>query len=169
MIWLVNLYPRAWRERYGEEFREILASQQPSLGLIADVVAGAVDARLRPQSLTRAKTTAKGTTMALPQWMKQCASGGPQLSKRDQSIAAAVMIGTAILQSIAYLLLTHAFGKTPAVEAVGYSSFSTMMLVYIHYAYWRKWPTATQFATLAGGLILLYVFFWVVCSVAAVL
>jgi hypothetical protein len=46
---LLSLYPRSWRERYGEEFAELLAARPPSLGDRIDIVRGAVDARLHPQ------------------------------------------------------------------------------------------------------------------------
>jgi hypothetical protein len=46
---LLSLYPRSWRERYGEEFAELLAARPPSLGDRVDIVRGAVDARLHPQ------------------------------------------------------------------------------------------------------------------------
>ena len=47
---LVRLYPRAWRQRYGPEMQELLDAEKPSLRTYADLIAGAVDARLNPQS-----------------------------------------------------------------------------------------------------------------------
>jgi hypothetical protein len=41
-----NLYPADWRERYGDEFDALLEDQSASPGVLADVVAGAVDAHL---------------------------------------------------------------------------------------------------------------------------
>jgi hypothetical protein len=46
---LLALYPRAWRRRYEEEFRELLAARPPTLRDRLDIVLGAVDARLHPQ------------------------------------------------------------------------------------------------------------------------
>ncbi len=46
---LLSLYPKRWRERYGDEFRWLLAEQPPSLGDRVDIVRGAVDAHLNPQ------------------------------------------------------------------------------------------------------------------------
>lgn len=46
---LVALYPAAWRARYEDEFRAVLAVRPPSLGERLDIVRGAIDARLRPQ------------------------------------------------------------------------------------------------------------------------
>jgi hypothetical protein len=44
MNWLLQLYPARWRERYGEEFQAVLASQRASVGLVLDVLGGAIDA-----------------------------------------------------------------------------------------------------------------------------
>jgi hypothetical protein len=46
---MVRLYPRAWRERYGEEFGAILEERQASLSDVCDVALGALDAWLFPQ------------------------------------------------------------------------------------------------------------------------
>src|SRR5512132_4053000 len=46
---LLRLYPRAWRERYGEELLAQLESQRPlRIGVVADLVRGALDAHLHP-------------------------------------------------------------------------------------------------------------------------
>jgi hypothetical protein len=47
--WLVRLYPRAWRERYEEEFVAMLEQGHVSIRDLFDVALGAVDAWLRPQ------------------------------------------------------------------------------------------------------------------------
>jgi hypothetical protein len=44
---LVRLYPKRWRERYGDEFELFLAATPPDLRTAVDVVRGALDARLR--------------------------------------------------------------------------------------------------------------------------
>ena len=49
MTWLIKLYPARWRERYGDEFEALLESQPFSIGLLVDVLFGAIDARVRPQ------------------------------------------------------------------------------------------------------------------------
>jgi len=47
---LVRLYPRAWRERYEEEFVAMLEQGPVSVRDLYDVALGAVDAWLRPHS-----------------------------------------------------------------------------------------------------------------------
>ena len=44
---LLRLFPRRWRERYGEEYELILEATPPGLGTVFDVVRGALDARVR--------------------------------------------------------------------------------------------------------------------------
>ena len=46
---LVRLYPRAWRDRYEDEFMALLAERPLSPGDVVDSVRGAVDAHLHPQ------------------------------------------------------------------------------------------------------------------------
>ena len=46
--WLVQAYPRAWRERYEEEFLALLADRPFSLADILDIARGALDAHLHP-------------------------------------------------------------------------------------------------------------------------
>jgi hypothetical protein len=46
---LLRLYPREWRERYGEELSGQLEAEGPlRIGVVADLVRGALDAHLHP-------------------------------------------------------------------------------------------------------------------------
>jgi hypothetical protein len=51
---LLRLYPREWRERYGDEMSEILTDRTPGPSLVLDVVLGALDARKR-EHMTRGR------------------------------------------------------------------------------------------------------------------
>ena len=53
MTWLLKLYPREWRRRYGAELEELVASQPKSLQLVVDLLGGAVDAHVKPQAFAR--------------------------------------------------------------------------------------------------------------------
>jgi hypothetical protein len=44
---LLQLYPRRWRERYGEEFELVLRTSPPGVRTVLDVVRGALDAHVR--------------------------------------------------------------------------------------------------------------------------
>ena len=49
MSGLLRLYPRSWRDRYGEEFEDLLAQRPPSVRHRLDIVRGALDAHLHPE------------------------------------------------------------------------------------------------------------------------
>ena len=48
MRWLLGLYPRGWRRRYGAELRTVLEAEPPTLRGVLDVLCGALDAHLHP-------------------------------------------------------------------------------------------------------------------------
>jgi hypothetical protein len=59
---LLRLYPRAWRERYGEELSAQLEAQHPlRIGVVADLLRGALDAHLHP--LRRDNSTVRRSNM----------------------------------------------------------------------------------------------------------
>jgi len=49
---LLNLYPRAWRERYEDEFIALLEARPPDARDRVDIIRGAIDARLHPAADT---------------------------------------------------------------------------------------------------------------------
>jgi hypothetical protein len=51
---LLAMYPAPWRQRYGEEFRAVLESRPLGPFDVADVLIGALDARLAPRGLSPA-------------------------------------------------------------------------------------------------------------------
>ncbi|MDB5058178.1 MAG: ATP-dependent protease [Chloroflexi bacterium] len=54
--WLVRLYPRAWRQRYGADFAALLEQQPLTAGTVLDVVRGALDAHKMAWQQQRAQT-----------------------------------------------------------------------------------------------------------------
>ncbi len=44
MRWLIYLYPKTWRKRYGDELSEILNHTDPSFKIIMDLFTGIMDA-----------------------------------------------------------------------------------------------------------------------------
>ena len=54
---LVSLYPRTWRERYGDELLWLMTQRPPSFTDRIDIVRGAIDARLHPQLPAPARTS----------------------------------------------------------------------------------------------------------------
>lgn len=165
MKWMVQLYPAAWRQRYGEEFAAVLAEQRASPGLILDVLAGAVDARLHPQ--VREKENSKGEDTMTNEMMQRCAAGGPKLSKEDQKIASAAVVLCSLFFAVLYIVLSKIYHAKPAVEALGYASFPAIWMVYEQTAYLRKRKLSTQAVIAVGIMGAMYLFMFGACEVAA--
>lgn len=163
MLWLLKLYPKPWRARYGEEFAAILRTQPASLGLFVDVLAGALDARMLPQVKP---VVAAGENAMAADLMKRCAAGGPQLSSREQYLAGAVMIAGAFGVGAAYVWLRHRFGATPAVEALGYSALPAIFILYTQMAYLRNRSVPTQGILVGGSYAAIYLLYWAACAIA---
>jgi hypothetical protein len=156
MNWLLRLYPSRWRERYGEEFGAVLASQRASAGLILDVLAGAVDAHLYPQIQNAQSKPVQGDDTMTLEMLQRCAAGGPKLTPRDKRIASLTVIVTALVMAVLYIVLTKIYRAVPAVEALFYASFPALALIYEQTAYLRKRSWLTQTFVLGGGFSAIY-------------
>ena len=170
MRWLLRLYPAAWRERYGEEFGAILDSQRASVGLVLDVIGGALDARLFPQVFTQnhqseAKQTQGGDTMTLAMFQR-CAAGGPKLTPSERRIASRLAIGTSFVLAMLYLLLTKIYREAPAVQAVIWSAILAPNIINTQMVYLRNRSRLTHAIIVGGGILGMYAFMLVVCVVA---
>lgn len=66
MTALMRLYPRAWRDRYEDEFLGVLAEAPPSFLDRIDIVFGAIDARLHPEVPGDARPTETDVRRAPP-------------------------------------------------------------------------------------------------------
>ncbi len=62
---LIRCYPTAWRERYGDEFASILEERPLGPFDVADIVLGALDARLRMRDRRSGLNQRKGFSMSL--------------------------------------------------------------------------------------------------------
>ena len=120
MTWLIRLYPPAWRRRYGRELAELLAAQPMSFRTAVDLVAGAVDAWLNPQSSTAVTATdAKGAGAMVPKMLKlRCAGYGPTVTAADSRKAAAVTIGGTLALALALTWAMTRYGKNPYLESL---------------------------------------------------
>jgi hypothetical protein len=61
----VGLYPRAWRDRYGDELQEVLERERLGIRTRLDLVRGALDAHLHPVAPSRLPVLAAVTASAL--------------------------------------------------------------------------------------------------------
>jgi hypothetical protein len=95
---LLRMYPRAWRERYGEEFLEVVGQGSLHPQQFIDIVSGAIDAWLsadvrRAAIASRVAPTEGGLTM-----LKSLAACERKVryTTRDALIGAGVMIGASL-------------------------------------------------------------------------
>jgi hypothetical protein len=62
---LVRLYPAAWRDRYGDELAALLEDRPPGPFDVADLLLGAIDARLHLRGIGNGSEHRKGIPMSL--------------------------------------------------------------------------------------------------------
>ena len=136
MTWLIWLYPPVWRRRYGRELAELLAAQPMSFRTAVDLVAGAVDAWLKPQSSTAVTTTdAKGAGAMLPKMLQlRCGGYGPTVTSADNRKAAAVTIGGTLALVIPLTWATARYGNDPYVFSYLFSFMTVSWLLAVAFS-----------------------------------
>jgi hypothetical protein len=119
VTWLLRLYPPSWRRRYGPELEELLAAEPASFRTAIDVVAGAADAWLNPQSSTASPAAdSKGDAM-VPKLLKlRCAGHGVDYTRADARKAAAVTIGGTLAVMLTLMWARARFGENEYVESL---------------------------------------------------
>jgi hypothetical protein len=167
MNWLLRLYPAPWRDRYGEEFSAVLASQRTSLGLVLDVLGGALDAHLHPQLQNAHSEPIQGDDTMTLAMLQRCAVGGPKLSPHDRRIASLISISGALAMAVLYLVLTKLYRQAPAVQAVIYASVFFSSTIYRQAAYLKQRSRLTQVFIAGGSLLGMYLFMLAVCVIAS--
>lgn len=158
---LVRLYPRAWRQRYGPEMQELLAAEKPSLRTYADLIAGAVDARLNPQ--TKAAECAgrkEGNTM---EKVLRCAPAGVTLA--DQWRSAAWMIGGSIVLTAIGLILRQQIGRNAFSESLLYSSFFASLMLSSECTYLKRYSPAARLVMSLGGAVFIIGLMWAAVAI----
>lgn len=158
MHWMLRLYPAAWRARYGEEFAAVLDSQRASVGLVLDVFAGAIDARLHPQIRVSDSKQIQGEDTMTLAILQRCAAGGPKLLPEERRIAQWLSIWSSLAIAVLYLVLTKLYRQAPAVQAVFWTSVLFPNFIYQQTVYLKKRLWLTQALVLAAGLSGMYLF-----------
>jgi hypothetical protein len=155
---LVRLYPRAWRDRYGEEFLATVGQGALRLQQVIDIVAGAIDAWLSSE-MRRAGQPAgsphRGPVMS--HTLKSAVCGGTKLrfSNRDALIGAGVMIGTSFV-CLALGLYARRSGMLVTGEILKSLAFPGSMILSLPFWMLKGQPWKAQ-AVLIGGTLLFLV------------
>src|SRR5262245_43673064 len=158
---LVRLYPRAWRHRYEAEFTDMLDAQPLSVHLVIDVLFGAVDARVRPQGIVEPPTQRRGADMtasvsgserAHSSW---CIGSGASLTRRDQALGAAVMLGSTVVLALAYVAIHARFGDNAYLDSFAVTPFIAPLILSLPFTYLKGRPALSQAIFIGGSLLLL--------------
>ena len=140
--WFLKLYPREWRERYGDELSELVGDGPLTFGGAIDLIAGAIDARFaREKKMPAALRTA-------------C------LTRKEPQTVADALRGAAIiiLGAVAFLALSK-IAKSTGWPATGETfegmSVPVSMAIWSHYTYLRKQSETAKWVITGGSLTIL--------------
>src|SRR3954454_10215172 len=130
------------RLRYGRELVELLSAQPASFRTAVDLVAGAVDAWLNPESSTAVTTTdAKGAGAMLPKMVQLRSRGyGPDVTVADSLKAAAVTIGGTVALVAVLTGAVKLYGKNPYFESLLAVGWLVPFVFSQHYTYVKGYP-----------------------------
>lgn len=146
--WLLRLYPRAWRERYGDEVALLLESEPRSLRRVVDLVAGAVDARLNPQWTPHPNAARREGAMTMASLFAHCRPVGITDAEYRRSVV--WMLGGTLVLALVYLGLKRMTGENVVVEAFGISAFPIVTLIASRGTYFKPYSTAAQTVLILG-------------------
>jgi len=160
MTWLLWLYPRAWRRRYGDEVADLLAGRGFSLRTAIDLVAGAIDVWIHPADTLAAAAAAasrKDDKTMLNRILRfDCAAAyGPGVTKQDAWKAGVSLIASTLVLTLAWVALHVRIGDDPVVDSLGVMPFTIGMLVSMRYTYLKERSAAVQAIFIGGGTLVL--------------
>ncbi len=153
---LLRLYPAAWRERYGGEVAAMLAAEPMSARVVLDLLAGAVDARVSPQSIVTLSSSREKT-------MKTFCGTATDIAFRDRVTSAIwIVAGTAVLTWLA-IGLRQVFGRALPITTLRYAAFPLALLWASRWTTMKPYSRAAQAVILGGTAIVVIV----MCALAA--
>lgn len=162
MTWLIKLYPPSWRRRYGRELSDLIATQPASFSTAVDLIAGAVDAWINPQSSTAAVAAdTKGAGVMVSKMLKlKCSGDGPDVTVRDNLKAAAVILGgTLALVGIATLGI-KVYGNNSYFESLLTMGWLVPFVASQHFTSLKGRPASVQAVLIGVPTAVLIVIGW---------
>ena len=169
MRWLLRLYPSAWRARYGDEFAALLDEQPLTFQLVVDVLAGAIDARVEPQlkAAITATPPSKGVKTMASMMKLTCSGYGPNVTRRDRRLAAAVTVGGSLLLALAWMYLRFRVRDNAYVDAFLGMTFTAPMLLAMPFTSLKGRTVKSQVLFVGSGLLVLTAIFLVTGFIAS--
>ena len=159
---LLRLYPRQWRRRYGEEMRTLLATEKLSLRSVADLLAGAIDARLNPQLQS---DNGFGCHQGNRQMIKQTMCNPAGLSVQDQWRSAGWMAGGSLVLTAIGVLLKLQMGPNALSEGLIYSAFPASLMLSSECTYLKRYSPAARRTLSIGGALFIIAMTWAASAI----
>jgi len=153
MTWLLKLYPREWRRRYGAEIEEVVASQPKSAQLVVDLLGGAIDAHLKPQAFARRFETAAADQSGGSDMVTRLTGCGARasMSRKDALFGAALTIGSALVVAAIMVI-----GSNSVTEAIGVTMLPGVLAVGTQWVHLRGHSRLAQVAQIGGLFVVLF-------------
>lgn len=149
------MYPREWRQRYGPEMRDLLEGRNLSMRTVADLIAGALDARLNPQ-LASTRQTSMGEGALNMTNVFRCSSQG--ISTADQLRSAAWVVGASLVLTALSIMLKIQAGPNALSESLLYSAFFASLMLSTQSMYLKCYSaTARRTMAIAGALLIVLI------------
>jgi hypothetical protein len=157
---LLQLYPRAWRERYGEEFAEFVGDRRLSVQQAIDIVGGALDAwtsrSVRASVRGSVAGNSTGAAIMVQALKVRCASRTANYTTKDALIGAGVMIAVSFLM-LAIGIAANRAGYATAGETVKGLAFPASMLLSMPFYLTKNLSWRAQTVLLGVPMLILIV------------
>jgi len=156
---LLQLYPRDWRDRYGDEFLATVGNGALHLQQIVDIVAGAIDAWLssdvrRTTQAQQASQRLAGESAMTGKLHALCHGTTLRYTRRDALIGAAVMIGATIVFS-ALGIYARRHGLPVTGEILKSLAFPGSLTLSMPFVFLKGQPWKAQLVLIGGTMALL--------------
>jgi len=152
-MWLIKLYPRRFRRRYGAELADLIASQPFSVRTTVDLIAGAIDAWIHPQLLTALPATpnAQGETTMIARLMRfECAGYGTPVTPADVKKSLAITLVGTIVLLLGWWWIKQTVGGNSYLTALSINSFYFPYLFSLRYTSLKGRSASVQWTFIAG-------------------
>ena len=156
---LLRLYPRAWRERYEEEFVAMLGLRALGAQQVIDVVFGAVDAWLSADVRRASHARRPVSPGELPMTLKSmlvCQPSKVRVTTRDGLVGASVMLAGSALGSLLGVMARRA-GWPLTGEALLSTAFFASLTLSMPFWLTKGQPWKAQAVILGTTLVILAV------------
>ena len=156
---LLKFYPRAWRERYGDELLQLVGRRSLSAQQTFDMLAGAVDAWISPsvRAAVRRQPSAaavKGGLMVRQFLLKCSTSRQPRMTVRDGLISAAVLLVASLIVTGAGIYASKA-GYALTGDALKSIAFPGAVLVSMPFGVMKGQSRRAQLIVLGPTMLLI--------------